>query len=313
MDRRSFLTATSFAVGSILTQRVPATAGVTKVESSFAASLDDEQSRVLRNELLGMVNRERDSQGFEKLKLDDFASQIATAHAQDMATGGFLSHWGRDGRKPYQRYSFAGGTEATQENDGAVDHSNYFLTSEDFIGDVIESHRSMYLETSPNDGHRKAILAPQNTHVGFGVAMNYGHVRLSEIYVARYVRVDGYPPTRPPRSKFKFSGQMLQPTHTIQTIDVFYEELPSPPTLEWLRVTRPYSLPDARTTLLPKLPENTFYENGSRGSIEFSERGRFRVNVPLGRLPGIYTIVAWLQRRETEKAFPATQVCVRVE
>ena len=309
MDRRSFLTATSFALGSILTQRGRAASCLNKV----GASLDDEQSRFLRNELLAMVNRERDSQGLETLKLDDFASQIATAHAQDMASGGFLSHWGRDGRKPYQRYSFAGGTEATQENDGAVDHSSYFLTSEEFMSDVIDSHRSMYVETPPNDGHRRTILAPQHTHVGFGVAMNYGHVRLSEIYVARYVRVDGYPPTRPLRSKFKFSGQLMQPTHTIQTIDVFYEELPAPPTLEWLRVTRPYSLPDARTTLFPKLPENTYYENGSRGSIEFPERGRFRVEVQLGKLPGIYTIVAWLRRHEWEKPFPATQVCVRVE
>ena len=313
MDRRSFLTTTSLAVGSILTERVSAAARVPWVESSRAASLDDEQARVLRNELLGMVNRERDSQGLGPLKLDDFASQIATAHAQDMATGGFLSHWGRDGRKPYQRYSFAGGTEATQENDGAVDHTSVFLTSQEFMDDVLDSHRSMYVETPPNDGHRKTILAPQHTHVGFGVAMYYGHARLSEIYVARYVRVDGYPPTRPPRSKFKFSGQMLQPTHIIQTIDVFYEELPAPPTLEWLRVTRPYSLPAERTTLLPKLPENIYYENGSKGTIEFSDRGRFRVEIPLGRLPGIYTIVAWLQRRESEKPFPATQVCVRVE
>jgi len=313
MDRRSFLTATSFALGSILTQSPLAASGVTRVESSLAALLDDEQSRVLRNELLAMVNRERKSQDLETLKLDDFASQIATAHAQDMANGGFLSHWGRDGRKPYQRYSFGGGTEATQENDGAVDHTSYFLTSEEFMSDVLDSHRSMYLETAPNDGHRKTILAPRHTHVGFGVALNYGRVRLSEIYVARYVRVDGYPPTRRPRSKFKFSGQLLQSTHIIQTIDIFYEDLPLPPTLEWLRVTRPYSLPAQRTTLMPRLPENTLYSNGSRGSIEFLEGGRFRVVVPLGKLPGIYTIVVWLQRHAWEKPFPATQVCVRVE
>ena len=156
-------------------------------------------------------------------------------------------------------------------------------------------------------------LAPRHTHVGFGVALNYGRVRLSEIYVARYVRVDGYPPTRRPRSKFKFSGQLLQSTHIIQTIDIFYEDLPLPPTLEWLRVTRPYSLPAQRTTLMPRLPENTLYSNGSRGSIEFLEGGRFRVVVPLGKLPGIYTIVVWLQRHAWEKPFPATQFCVLVE
>src|SRR5256885_2797003 len=218
MDRRSFLTNTSFALGSILSQRAQAADRSATAKSSPPASLEDEQARVLRSELLAMVNRERDSHGLETLKLDDFASQIAAAHAQDMASGGFLSHWGRDGRKPYQRYSFAGGTEATQENDGAVDHSSYFLTSEEFMSDVLDSHRSMYLATAPNDGHRKTILAPQHTHVGFGVALNYGHARLSEIYVARYVRVDGYPPTRPRRSKFKFSGQLLQSTHIIQTI-----------------------------------------------------------------------------------------------
>src|SRR5256714_3974900 len=264
MNRRSFLTNTSLALGSILSQRAQAADRSATAKSSPPASLEDEHSRFLRSELLAMVNRERDSHGVETLKLDDFASQIAAAHAQDMASGGFLSHWGRDGRKPYQRYSFAGGTEATQENEGAVDHSGYFLTSEEFMGDILDSHRSMYFETPPIDGHRKTILAPQNTHVGFGVALNYGHVRLSEIYVARYVRVDGYPSTRPPQSKFKFSGQTLQPTYTIETIDVFYEELPSSPTLEWLRVARPYGLPNERTTLLPKLHGNTYYENGSR-------------------------------------------------
>src|SRR5437764_8617003 len=171
MDRRSFLTATSFALGSILTQSALAASGVIKAESSLAVSPDDEQSRALRNELLAMVNRERKSHALDPLRLDDFASQIATAHAQDMATGGILSHWGRDGRKPYQRYSFAGGSEATVENDGAVDHTSYFLTSEEFMSDVFDSHGSMYLETAPNDGHRKTILAPQNTHVGFGVAL----------------------------------------------------------------------------------------------------------------------------------------------
>ena len=64
---------------------------------------------------------------------------------------------------------------------------------------------------------------------------------------------------------------------------------------------------------MPKLPENIIYENGSKGSIELSDHGRFKVHVPLGKLPGVYTLVAWLQRGETEKAFPATQVCIRVE
>ena len=260
-----------------------------------------------------MVNHEREGAGLSTLKLDDFASQIATAHALDMANGIFLSHWGRDGRKPYQRYSFAGGTEATEENEGSVDHGSPFLTTDEFVDDVLYSHRSMFGELPPNDGHRKTILGPQHTHVGFGMAMNRGFVRLSEIYVARYIAVEAYQPISRPNTQFLFSGRVLRPRHVVQSIDVFYEELPSPPTIEWLRVARSYSLPSERTTLMPKLPADTFYEDGSRGSIERSRHGRFKVHILLGKIPGIYTIVVWLQPSESQKAFPATQVCIRVE
>lgn len=313
MDRRSFFKiSTSFAAcASILSGRVFAASSEVRLPSAITP-LGDEQTIALRNELLAMVNRERQSQDLGPLRFDDLASQVATGHAQDMADGAFISHWGRDGRKPYQRYSFAGGTDAIEENDGSVDHSNAFVTSEEFVDDVLEAHRSMFAESAPNDGHRKTILGPQHTHVGFGIASRYGHVRLSEIYVARYIAVDVYPRVRPPRTKFLFSGRVLQPTYTVQSVDVFYEELPSPPTIEWLRVVRSYGLPEQRTTLLPRLPENTFYDNGSRGSIEFSDRGRFKVHVPLGKLSGIYTLVAWLQQGES-KPFPATQVCIRVE
>lgn len=305
MDRRSFIQAgTSVALGATLLR------GKARSHSGL---VDDGQARELRNELLGLVNRERKSQDLAPLRHDDFASQVATDHAQDMADGAFISHWGRDGRKPYHRYSFAGGTEATEENDGSVDHSDPFVSSEEFISDVMDSHRAMFGESPPNDGHRHTILGPQHTHVGFGVAMRYGHVRLSEIYVARHIAVDGFPRLKPPRSKFLFSGRVLRPTYTMQSVDVFYEELPSPPSLEWLRIVRSYSMPSERTTLMPRLPENTFYDNGSRGSIQLLDNGRFRVEVPLGRVPGIYTVVAWLQRIDNKRPFPATQVCVRVE
>jgi uncharacterized protein YkwD len=313
MKRRAFFTTASLAAGSVLTERLLARPVAHKSGSSFGAPLHDEQLQALRNELLSMVNHEREGEGLSTLKLDDFASHIATAHAVDMANGIFLSHWGRDGRKPYQRYSLAGGTEAIEENDGSVDHTGPFLTSDEFVDDVLYSHRSMFAELPPEDGHRKTILGPQHTHVGFGMAMNMTYVRLSEIYIARYIAVDAYQPVRRPNTKFLFSGRVLQPTYVVQSIDVFYERLPAPPPIEWLRVARSYGLPSERTTLMPKLPAGIFYENGSRGSIEGADSGRFKVHVHLGKLPGIYTIVAWLQRRESQKAFPATQVCLRVE
>src|SRR5438094_479089 len=88
----------------------------------------------------------------------------------------------------------------------------------------------------------------------------------------------------------------------------------SPAELSWLRTPRPYSMPDERNTLRPRLAEDRDYIDGSKGSIEFYGRGRFRVPIKLSnKTPGIYTIVVWIQKFGLTTPFPATQVCVRAE
>ena len=266
-----------------------------------------------QNQLLSLVNQERTAAGLTVLKLDELACRVAEQHAIDMAEHAFLSHWGRDGRKPYQRYSFAGGTDAIEENDGAIDHGAP-IASEEIASDLISMHTSMHDEAPPNDGHRKTILGAQHTHVGFGLACRGLHVRLSELYVARYVAVDPHLSSARPRSKFTFSGRVLHPAYSVEMIDVFYEALPAPPELSWLRTPRPYSMPDERNTLRPRLAEDRDYIDGSKGSIEFYGRGRFRVPIKLSnKTPGIYTIVVWIQKFGLTTPFPATQVCVRAE
>lgn len=266
-----------------------------------------------RSQLLTLVNEERANAWVGNLKLDDLACNVAAQHALDMVQGVFLSHWGRDGRKPYHRYSFAGGTDATEENDSAADHDDGPAGAEDISRDLILMHRSMYEERPPNDGHRKTMLAPQHTHVGFGVGAEGSHVRLTELYVARYVTIDRYPTKQRPGGGFILSGRVLDPRYTVQGIDVCYEPLPSPPDIAWLRVPRPYGLPEDRENLSPKLPDNYHYDDGSKGSIELQSNGTFRVPVVLARkASGIYTMVVWIQQGDADP-FPATQVCVRAE
>ena len=145
----------------------------------------------MANHLLNQVNLERVDAGVKPLKLDALACTVAEKHATEMARNNFLSHWGLDGRKPYHRYSFAGGVEAIQENDGAIDTSTPIDSAEVPIH-LMSMHRAMHDEVAPDDGHRKAILNPVHTHVGFGYA-DYGFsVRLCELYIARYVAIDPY-------------------------------------------------------------------------------------------------------------------------
>jgi len=275
-------------------------------------SLTDDVVLTVRNQLFDMVNNERLDTGLRALKLDELACRVAEAHATDMAQGGFLSHWGTDGRKPYHRYSFAGAIDAIEENDGALDHG-VPVASDEADGDMISLHSSMFHESPPNDGHRKTILNEYHTHVGFGMATRGSHVRLCELYVAKYVSIDSYRANAPLGSSFMLSGRTLDRMYLVKSIDVFYESVPVAPDPLWLRQLRSYSLPDERETLLPKLPENTFYEDGSSGSIKL-EGQKFHVRITLPKKPpGICTIVVWLRHPGMSSAFPATQICVRTE
>ena len=94
----------------------------------------------------------------------------------------------------------------------------------------------------------------------------------------------------------------------------FTNRFPRRPTGHGFASPRPYGLPDERETLLLKLGPNTFYEDGSKGSIELQGRSRFQVPILLSRKePGIYTAVVWIARSVKGEPFPATQVCVRAE
>lgn len=267
----------------------------------------------MANHLLNQVNIERAEAGLTSLKLDGLACAVAQKHATEMARNGFLSHWGLDGLKPYHRYSFAGGVEAIQENAAAI-NTNTPIASDEVPIHLMSMHRSMYEEAPPDDGHRKTILNPAHTHAGFGYAYYGFCVRLCELYLTRCVAIDPYAVTASPRDQIVLSGRLLAPGYSLEGIDVFYEPLPAPPDKAWLRIQRSYGLPDERDSYLPKLPQNYFYKNGSKGSIELQSRGRFQVPILLSKKePGIYTAVAWVVRSAKETSFPATQVCLRAE
>jgi len=306
LNRRQFLKQTSL---SLLALGVSASGRSPRRGESFFT----EEINVLRAQLLDQVNRERAQAGVNALKLDGLASDVAQSHATEMAQNNYLNHWGLDGRKPYHRYAFAGGTDATAENDAAADYSAPFA-SDDFLDAPLRMHKSMHAEVPPNDGHRQAMLAAQNTHVGFGLATEGLHVRLCELYVSRYVSIDPYPSVKPPQGRFLFSGRVLDPKYLIEGIDVFYEPPPSPPNKSWLQKPRPYGLPENPTSLYVKLPPNKYYDDGTSGTIEIPRPGSFRVPIELSRkAPGIYTLVVWISRFENSKLFPATNVCVRAE
>jgi hypothetical protein len=263
-----------------------------------------------RDTLLKLLNEERRAAGFNALAMDELACKVAADHALDMATGHFISHWGSDGRKPYHRFSFAGGTAATQENASSADGVQS-LAAPGIIDDLCDMHQRMLAEKPPHDGHRKTILDPFHTHVGFGIALNGRSLRLDELYLARYIRLAPFANAAKPKSTVTVEGRLLNSAHFLNQVDVFYEPLPTPPSIAWLTTPRSVSLPDEHKTLRPKLPPGTRYTNGSSGDFDWSVEGNFKIRVKMFRAePGIYTALFWVRRSPTEKGFPGAEICI---
>jgi len=152
IDRRSFLKAAApLALGfrAIARGQIPIERG----------RFSEAEIPAAREQLLKQVNAERLSAGLSQLELDDLACKVASEHALDMVKGEFLSHWGSDGRKFYHRYSFAGGTDAAQENASAAEYIQS-VTPTAVTRDLRDMHVSMLEETPPNEVIARRFLIP---------------------------------------------------------------------------------------------------------------------------------------------------------
>jgi uncharacterized protein YkwD len=280
--------------------------------ASTGAQLGKDDLATFRAELLQLVNTERQIAGETTLAIDDLASVVADRHASDMAGAGFLSHWGSDGRKPYHRYAAAGGFQVVTENVSSAD--NLESLSPKFIGQILaEMHMKMYAEAPPNDGHRRTILAPENMHVGFGIALVERRLRMVELYVGKYVELEAYPKQAKPKTKLEINGKLLNSKYEFGYADIFYEPMPKQPEIEWLRVGRSYGLPDEFVTLRPKTREGSYYADGVIGIIDVAGK-RFRIPVELYKSEaGIYTVAVWIRKTGSKIKFRATNICIQAE
>ena len=269
----------------------------------------DEDLPAARQQLLILINADRTKAGLNELQLDDLANKVATEHAQDMAKGHFLSHWGSDGLKPYHRFAFAGGIDAVQENASAANDIQSLMRAGIFE-DLRDMHASMMTEVAPYDGHRKTILFPFHTHVGFGLGFNGYNLRLDELFLSRYVRLEPVPKEAKPNATVALSGHLLNSSHFLNEVDTFFEPLPVRPEIDWLRTPRAVSLPEEYKPMRPKASTGTRYADGSLGDFEWERGGKFKAMVKLNQGPGIYTIVLFVRRVPTDKGFPGAQVCI---
>jgi uncharacterized protein YkwD len=139
--------------------------------SAAPAALTPAEARVY---MLQLINRDRASVGLAPVALDESTpTRAAQAHADDMATHGYLGHWGTDGSVPEERFTAAGGTDMVLENASCFtdEHPRALDRAPRIDPHSIEQAEAMFFnERPPHDGHRKNILKPWHKTVGIGIA-----------------------------------------------------------------------------------------------------------------------------------------------
>ena len=246
--------------------------------------------------MVELINRDRATMGLPPVALDDGApTRAGQSHADDMATHGYLGHWGTDGSVPEQRFTAAGGTDMVLENASCfTDEQPRKLDRAPLIDPKnIETAEDMFFhETAPHDGHRKNILKPWHKTVGIGIAQPVATPTEIPVPCIAQEFVDPYGTYLPaPRSgrvgaMLHVGGTIAAPA-TFAGVGLARVDAPTPLPVSELNRRRSYPVP---------APYQMYWPPGFQTPIPVKVDGaKFAIDVPLsdGGKPGLYELSVW--------------------
>jgi uncharacterized protein YkwD len=249
-----------------------------------------------RRYMVELINRDRATQGLAPVELDESAATRAgQAHADDMASHGYLGHWGSDGSVPEQRYSDAGGSDMVLENASCfVDERPRTLDTTPRIDPKnVELAESMFFnERPPNDGHRQNILKPWHKKVGIGVAQPTATPTEIPVpcFAQEFVDPYGSYSTVPGRMHvgdvLHVQGTLAGPA-TFAGVGLARADAPKPIPIPDLNRRRSYPVPP---------PYQMYWPAGFKTAIPVRVNGSsFAIDVPVsdGGRTGMYELSVW--------------------
>jgi uncharacterized protein YkwD len=285
----------------------------------------DETRITLRQEVLRLINNDRQAHGLDPVELDIEASTVADAYCRNQIANGTTGHFTIDGYAPYMRYSFAGGNDGVSEN-AAAWSANYRFSDRAVYEMARRSEQAMMSERPPHDGHRRTILDPHATHVGIGLAWEKGEFRLAQEFIRRYVSWGRRLPRAAAADEPVSASGRPADGYRIEAISVHHEAIPEAITAHVANAINSYSLPDKRRDYLPRLrsyarlrDDGTIhfvreeYTDGSRGDFTVADDGAFNFTVPFREGPGVYTVVVWVTRKGDRTPIAASNISIRVD
>lgn len=147
-----------FSLSSVIVHAQPKRGNVTSKSSSGYAA----------QQILALTNQQRIQRGLAELKIDKRCELAITRHVSEMASEGFLSHQGRDGRGANERYR-----QYNPASRGAGENLAYNTTG------TGESFMRQWLGSS---GHRSNILSANYRGIGVAVRANCSRAQGHKCY-----------------------------------------------------------------------------------------------------------------------------------
>ena len=200
------------------------------------------------------INRDRASNGLTPVFWDETASRVADAFCEQQVREQTHGHYLMDGLPPYARTGLAGVFGLGSEN------SVSWVTTpswadQDLAALGLSSHDHMMEERPPKDGHRRAILDRDATHVGVGYFARGGRFQMSQEFLARRLERLALSRASQRLPVVSVEGKVLAPDR-IQFVTIAREPKPA-------RLTRAQA--NARTTYSYPEPDLAYIPEGYRG------------------------------------------------
>lgn len=122
------------------------------------------------NEMVSLVNKEREKNNLPKLKVDTEVTKVARVKSQDMVDNNYFSNYSPNYGSPFEMMKSFG--------------IKYVHAGENLAGN--QSVESAHTALMNSSGHRKNILSPDFTHIGIGIkdSDKYGYV-FTQMFISK--------------------------------------------------------------------------------------------------------------------------------
>lgn len=243
-------------------------------------------------ELLRILNGERAAHGAPPLAYDLLGAKVGDEFCEDAARNRTSGHWDLAGRPPYLRWALAGGVDHHAQNFASESRRGFEFT-EPPAELMKKAHAAFMSETPPNDGHRRTVLDPIWTHVGFGFSIVGGEMRMTEEFSRRVLEWVELPSGPVKAGKGALVALKLPRGWNVGAVDVVHEGFPRPMGRAEIASRGSYGLPPGYRTLHPYPPAGTRWKSGELGDFRSTTGGRIELAVPLERGPGYYYVLVF--------------------